>query len=178
MMGICRLSQICLFISFNRYTWQKTEWPPNLFSTKNWLGILMKWQCVDNMSHYRPFQWEKKIPIRFTTFILALNIWFYLKSVSKCPVSALMLKNFLGLHLARFACLSRDFSGGTEFIRVEHFLKSCTPEKLIGLRHFWESLYLVDKNMSQAACVIVWCVLHSPRGDEIAQAVCVVYQEW
>ena len=39
-----------------------------------------------------------------------------------------MLKNFLGLYLARFACSSRDFSGGTEFIRVEHFLRVVHPK--------------------------------------------------
>ena len=48
-----------------------------------------------------------------------------------------MLKNFLGLHLARFTCLSRDFWGGTEVIRVEHFLrvihrKTDRPQTLSG----------------------------------------------
>ena len=84
------------------------------------------------MGHNTHFN-KKKIPIKFTTFILAFNILFYFKSVLKCPVSALMLKNFLGLHLPHFACLSRDFSGGT-------LSQSGTPEKLIGLRHYWESL--------------------------------------
>ena len=34
-----------------------------------------------------------------------------------------MLKNFLELLLVHFAHLSRDFVGGAESIRVEHFLR-------------------------------------------------------
>ena len=51
-----------------------------------------------------------------------------------------MLQNFLGLHLAQFACLSCNFSGGTLY-------QSDPPDKLIGLRvrHFWESLVYGSK---------------------------------
>ena len=129
---------VCLSC-FNRYIWQKTERPQNLFSTKNWSGMLMKWQCVGVT--LRVISIKKMIPIKFTTFIFAFNISFYLKSVPKCPVSALMLKKIPGaascmlcLLIVLFFWWNRIHPGGT-------LSPSRTPKKLIGLRHFWESLY-------------------------------------
>ena len=95
-------------------------------------GMTMCWSHITG--HFN----KKKIPIKFTTFILALNIWFYLKSVPKCPVSALMLKIILGLHLARF-CLSHDFRVEQNSFGWNTFSEWYT-RKTDGLRHFWESL--------------------------------------
>ena len=47
----------------------------------------------------------------------------------------MLTKIFLGLHLVHQPCLSRDISGGT-------LSQGDPPEKLIGIRHFWESLHV------------------------------------